>query len=88
MAVFVITFLPPFLFAVFYPQGFIIALGYASIFVAILLIGLPAAMTWVIRARQNKNHLLSKTYLSIILLIAGAMILLEILTLLNVLPTL
>ncbi|WP_440992634.1 amino acid permease [Cysteiniphilum litorale] len=88
IAVFVITFLPPFLFAVFYPQGFIIALGYASIFVAILLIGLPAAMTWVIRARQNKNHLLSKTYLGIILLIAGAMILLEILTLFNVLPTL
>jgi tyrosine-specific transport protein len=49
VAVFMITFLPPFLFAVLYPKGFIIALGYASIFVAILLIGLPAAMAWVIR---------------------------------------
>ncbi|WP_395946842.1 amino acid permease [Caedibacter taeniospiralis] len=88
VAVFMITFLPPFLFAVLYPKGFIIALGYASIFVAILLIGLPAAMAWVIRRRQNKNHLLSKVYLGVVLLIAGAVILLEILTLLNALPAL
>ena len=85
---FIITFLPPFLFAVFYPKGFIIALGYASIFVAVLLIGLPAAMTWSIRKQQGKNHILSKSYLGFILAIAGFMILLEMLTLLNVLPTL
>lgn len=86
--VFLITFLPPFLFAIFYPQGFIIALSCASIFVAILMIGLPAAMTWVIRKRQNKNDIFSKSYLGFILVIAGVMILLEILNLLKFLPTL
>ncbi|WP_116964578.1 amino acid permease [Fastidiosibacter lacustris] len=86
--IFIITFLPPFLFAVFYPQGFVIALGYASIFVAVLLIGLPAAMTWIIRKRHGKNHILSKLYLSTILAVALLMIILELLTLAKLLPTL
>lgn len=40
------TFIPPALFTLLYPKGFILALGYAGIFVAILLILLPAAMTF------------------------------------------
>ncbi|MFZ9034752.1 MAG: amino acid permease [Francisellaceae bacterium] len=83
---FIITFLPPFLFAVFYPDGFRMALGYASIFVAILLIGLPGAMAWVIRKKQGKNHIFSKTFLSATILIALLMIALEIATLANALP--
>ena len=51
--VFVVTYLPPFIFAVYYPRGFVIALSYASIFVAILLITLPAMMAW--KARQKKG---------------------------------
>lgn len=31
-----LTFVPPFMFAILYPQRFILALGYAAIFVAIL----------------------------------------------------
>lgn len=42
----VLTFVPPLLFAFFYPDGFILALGYAGIFVAILLGILPALMAW------------------------------------------
>jgi len=41
-----ITFIPPLLFALLYPKGFIVALGYAGIFVAVLLCILPALMVW------------------------------------------
>jgi tyrosine-specific transport protein len=40
---------PPFLFAIIYPQGFLIALSYAGIFAAILLIIYPIAMAWSAR---------------------------------------
>lgn len=39
-----LTFLPPFIFAIFYPKGFIMALGFAGVFVAFLHGILPAAM--------------------------------------------
>lgn len=41
-----LTFIPPLLFALFYPKGFIMALKYAGIFVVILLALLPALMAW------------------------------------------
>ncbi|TMO64488.1 aromatic amino acid transport family protein [Pseudoalteromonas aurantia] len=41
-----ITFLPPLGFALFYPQGFIMALGYAAIALVILAIFLPVVMVW------------------------------------------
>ncbi len=46
-----LTFLPPLIFALVYPQGFIMALGYAAIALAILAIFLPLMM--VIRVRQQ-----------------------------------
>lgn len=49
----IITFLPPLVFALFYPQGFIMALGYAAIALAILAIFLPLAM--VIKVRQQAS---------------------------------
>ncbi len=45
----ILTFAPPFLFALFYPKGFIMALGYAGLCVAILLIILPALMAYRLR---------------------------------------
>ena len=39
-----LTFLPPLLYATFYPHGFIVALAYAGIFVAVLHGIIPAAM--------------------------------------------
>lgn len=44
-----VTFIPPLCFALFYPQGFIMALGYAAIALAILAILLPVTM--VVRSR-------------------------------------
>lgn len=41
-----LTFVPPLIFALFYPRGFIIALGYAGVFVAILLGLLPIFMAY------------------------------------------
>lgn len=49
----VATFTPPLLFALFYPQGFIMALGYAAIALAVLAIFLPIAM--VVRVRSQSS---------------------------------
>tara|TARA_B110000459_G_C16625397_1_gene505037 strand:- start:5931 stop:7124 length:1194 start_codon:yes stop_codon:yes gene_type:complete len=45
--------LPPFLFAEFFPEGFLLALKYAGIFVALLNIFLPAIM--VLKIRKNNK---------------------------------
>ncbi|TYC92715.1 amino acid permease [Vibrio anguillarum] len=52
MAASVITYLPPLVFALFYPQGFIMALGYAAIALTILAIFLQIVM--VIKVRSNQ----------------------------------
>ena len=56
LTAFIITFVPPLLFAVFYPDGFRMVLGYASIFVAVLLIGLSAAMAWAFATNIRPIH--------------------------------
>ena len=45
------TFIPPMLFAFFYPQGFIAALGYAGQMFAFYAIVLPIAMVWKLRSQ-------------------------------------
>lgn len=45
----VLTFTPPLLIALVYPDGFVQLLSYASIFVAVILIMLPAAMAYRLR---------------------------------------
>ena len=52
-----ITFVPPLGFALFYPQGFITALGYAAIALVILAIFLPVTMVWVQRQTRDKANL-------------------------------
>lgn len=42
-----LTFIPPALFALYYPKGFMVALGYAGSLVAILLCLMPVAMAYV-----------------------------------------
>ena len=44
-----LTFVPPLFFALFYPNGFIMALGYASIALSVLAILLPAAVAYKLR---------------------------------------
>ncbi|MPW35530.1 aromatic amino acid transport family protein [Vibrio sp. B1Z05] len=46
-----LTYLPPLAFALFYPEGFIMALGYAAIALVVLAIFLPAAM--VLKSRRD-----------------------------------
>jgi len=48
----IVTFLPPLGFALFYPQGFIMALGYAAIALVVLAVFLPVAMVWVQRRKR------------------------------------
>lgn len=50
----VLTLLPPLAFTLFYPQGFILALNYAGILVAFLLVFLPALL--VFKTRSNKTY--------------------------------
>lgn len=45
-----ITFLPPLAFALFYPQGFVMALGYAGVALAVLALLIPALLVW--KSRQ------------------------------------
>lgn len=47
-----LTFFPPLMFAWFYPEGFILALNYAGVFVAILLIFIPL---WMAQALKKKK---------------------------------
>ncbi|MCF6777005.1 amino acid permease [Thiotrichales bacterium 19X7-9] len=77
---FIITFLPAWLYAVYYPDGFKNALGYASIFVAIILISIPALMNWKVRKSQKRLTLFSKLLLILVFLIGIGIILLQIAT--------
>ncbi|MDF2691484.1 MAG: tyrosine-specific transport protein, partial [Gammaproteobacteria bacterium] len=54
----ILTFIPPLAFAIYYPKGFIMALGYGAIFVAILEIILPVLMVY----RLRKSSSLSSSY--------------------------
>ena len=47
-----ITFLPPFCFATFYPEGFILALSYAGVFVVVLLVLIPVWMALQIKKKK------------------------------------
>lgn len=51
----IITFVPPLVFALFYPQGFIMALGYAAIALTILAIFLPVVMVIKVRNQEQYN---------------------------------
>ena len=47
----VITFLPPLAFALFYPRGFVMALGYAGVALAVLALLIPSLLAWQSRKR-------------------------------------
>ena len=77
-----ITFIPPIIFVIYFPQGFVMALGYASIFVAILLVIFPAIMTYKLKKTSdmsNKNNLLFNKYILFgVIAIGIAIVLLQI----------
>jgi tyrosine-specific transport protein len=47
-----ITFLPPLAFALFYPRGFVMALGYAGVALAVLALMLPSLLVM----KSRKQH--------------------------------
>ncbi len=51
-----LTFVPPLLFALFYPRGFITALGYAAIALVVLAIALPVTMCLKLRREQHAGY--------------------------------
>ena len=56
-----LTFIPPFIFTIFYPKAFMLGMSYASSFIAILFIILPALMVY----RLRKNPKLQSSYRTI-----------------------
>lgn len=60
-----LTFIPPLFFVITYPRAFYLALEYAGLFVAILLVFLPAAMVWKLKAYQKK-----KLYVAFVIFLA------------------
>ncbi len=53
----VMTFLPPLIFALFYPQGFVMALGYAGVALAVLALMIPSMLVW-----QSRKHHPERTF--------------------------
>ncbi|HIF9072609.1 TPA: aromatic amino acid transport family protein [Photobacterium damselae] len=92
-----VTFIPPLAFALFYPQGFIMALGYAAIALVILAIFLPVAMVWQQRKLQvnltqkNSTHyrvIGGKSALIAVIVIGIIIILSQLLQMIGVIPKL
>lgn len=51
-----LTFLPPLVFALFYPKGFVTALGFAAIALSILALLLPSAMAFKSRLKNARQY--------------------------------
>ncbi|WP_236620692.1 tyrosine transporter TyrP [Providencia sneebia] len=51
-----LTFLPPLVFALFYPRGFVMALGFAAIALSILALLLPSAMAFKSRLHNERKY--------------------------------
>ena len=90
-----VTFVPPLLFALFYPNGFIFALGFAAIALAVLAVLLPASMVWSWRARDEQAHrpiayrvFGGKPLLGVVFVIGVFIILMQLLGMCHLLPQL
>ena len=78
-----ITFLPPLCFAWFYPQGFVMALNYASIFVVLLLILIPIWMYYCLAKKGPQSSYpfhLNKLIAGLLIVFSIAVIAAEIMT--------
>lgn len=60
-----ITLLPPLIFVIYFVNSFISALGYASIFVSVLLIVQPAMMGWAIKELSKVKMISLVSYIFI-----------------------
>ncbi|MBI5346705.1 MAG: tyrosine-specific transport protein [Chlamydiae bacterium] len=85
-----LTFFPPVIFALFYPKGFILALGYAAIAVAFSHVMLPAWMVYKLRKKKIKSpyRVWGGTPLLVCIFMIGlVLIVIQILSNFNLLPT-
>lgn len=73
-----LTFIPPLIFALFYPQGFIMALGYAAIALVIIAIILPVIMVRKVRSEypQAAYQVAGGTVALNLALLVGALVIL------------
>lgn len=85
-----LTLIPPLLFAIYYPTGFILALSYAGVFVAILYGILPPLMVWKARYKQGLNGRFrvfgGKPMLVVIMAFSVVVIILQIAATLKLIP--
>ncbi|MBB1139223.1 aromatic amino acid transport family protein [Myroides sp. WP-1] len=88
LSAFILTFLPPILFALFYPDGFVIALGYASISLVILALIIPMLMLQ--RAKKLagvKTNPFQYIIYGFLWILSLLIIVLQLLLALNILPS-
>lgn len=82
-----LTFIPPLIFALFYPNGFILALKYAAFFATILVVIFPALMAYKLRNNTKLSspyRVFGGKYLLIFIMAIGVLVLFtEILALFN-----
>lgn len=87
----ILTFFVPLIFALYYPRGFVIALGYAAIFLSFLAVLLPAVMAFKIRKRvkfiAGNKFLFNRALLLTIALIGLSIIGLQLLVAFNLIPS-
>lgn len=85
-----VTFLPPLAIVLFYPNGFVQLLSYASIFVAIILVILPAVMAYRLRRMPDLSSPYrtpgGNTLIFFVVLMGLAFILIECLRIAGMLP--
>ncbi|MEK6512921.1 aromatic amino acid transport family protein [Myroides odoratimimus] len=87
--IYLITFIPPLLFALYYPKGFVIALSYAAISVVITSLFIPVLMyIKVKKEKQEPISFLQKIAFSLIFAFGTSILVIQVLMTAGVLPIL
>lgn len=83
-----LTFIPPLLFALFYPEGFVIALGYASIPLVILALVIPMLLLQkATKQAGEKQSIFQKSFYLIFYLLAILIFILQALIVMDIVPS-
>lgn len=73
-----LTFIPPFVFALYFPEGFVLALKYAAFFAIVLVVILPALMAYKLRNDANLSspyRVFGGKYLLFFIMLIGVLML-------------
>lgn len=85
-----LMYIPPVAFALFYPQGFVMAIGYAGVFVAILYGVFPPLIVWKARYIEHKKEIFrvfgGKPMIIVTFIGAALIIILQVLSTWSLLP--